>query len=112
EEPFRRGRLWARRPRVVLATALSTAIAVAVFAVGVGDYSLGRVAAVDSAPAAVVEGLPSPQPTAEAVVQAEGSASPTEAASPSAVASVEPEASIDAGPTSSPTPTQPAVVVT
>ena len=50
EEPFRRGRLWVRRPRLVLVTAVSTAIAVAVLAIGIGDYSLGRVAAVGASP--------------------------------------------------------------
>jgi peptidoglycan/LPS O-acetylase OafA/YrhL len=68
EEPFRRGRLWVRRPRLVLATALSTAIAVAVFAVGIGDYSLGRVAAVDSVQTSLDPGSASPSLTAVAAV--------------------------------------------
>ncbi|MDO8484011.1 MAG: SGNH hydrolase domain-containing protein [Candidatus Limnocylindrales bacterium] len=66
EEPFRRGRLWTRRPRLVLATALTTAIAVAVFAIGIGDYSLGRVAAVGAAPSAPVAISGSPSTAAEA----------------------------------------------
>ena len=45
EEPFRRGRLWRRRPRLVLASAVSMAVAVAAFSIGLGDYSLGRVTA-------------------------------------------------------------------
>ena len=66
EEPFRRGRLWTRRPRLVLATALSTAIAVAVFAIGVGDYSLGRVAAVGAV--STVPGAGQGSPSAAAAV--------------------------------------------
>ena len=41
EEPFRRGRVWIRRPRLVLGSAVSAAVAVAVLSIGIGDYSLG-----------------------------------------------------------------------
>jgi peptidoglycan/LPS O-acetylase OafA/YrhL len=81
EEPFRRGRLWTRRPRLVVATALATAVAVAGLSLGLGDYSLARVAAVGVTPGgteASVEGTPPTEP--EATPDA---AEPTAAASPS-----------------------------
>jgi peptidoglycan/LPS O-acetylase OafA/YrhL len=118
EEPFRRGRLWTRRPRLVLATALSTAVAVAVFAIGVGDYSLGRVAAVGATPVVAVVPLPTPSPdTALESGQPTSSAplvpSPDADPSPSTQASVDPNAgpspvataSADVPPTAEPEPT-------
>ncbi len=63
EEPFRRGRVWAHRPRLVLATALTMAIAVAGVSIGLGDYSMARVDAVGSIPARGVAA--SAPPTAE-----------------------------------------------
>ncbi len=50
EEPFRHGRVWVRRPKLVVATALATAVAVAGVSIGLGDYSLARVAAVGATP--------------------------------------------------------------
>jgi peptidoglycan/LPS O-acetylase OafA/YrhL len=85
EEPFRRGRIWIRRPRLVLATAVSTATAVAVLAIGIGDYSLGRVAALDATPApAAVSASPSDD-AAPAATEAPATAEPTPIA-PSATA--------------------------
>jgi peptidoglycan/LPS O-acetylase OafA/YrhL len=103
EEPFRRGRLWARRPRLVLATALSTAIAVAVFAVGVGDYSLGRVAAAGAAAASETEGLASPSAAAE-VVATDAPANEVPSAAPATPAT--PIASPGTAATPSPSPSK------
>jgi peptidoglycan/LPS O-acetylase OafA/YrhL len=47
EEPFRRGRLLTTRPRVVARTAVTAAVAVAALSLGLGDYSLQRVSALD-----------------------------------------------------------------
>jgi len=97
EEPFRRGRIWARRPRLVLATALSTAIAVAVFAVGVGDYSLGRVAAVDS-----VAGGPGVADTSASPPALAGPTTPAFSAAPAASGEGSPVATGDPGESEAP----------
>jgi peptidoglycan/LPS O-acetylase OafA/YrhL len=100
EEPFRRGRMWTRRPRLVLASAATMAVAVAVFAMGIGDYSLGRVAAVGATP---VHGeAPGESPAARAATPApatEPPASPGWTGSPVAEPS---SATVD--PTDSPAP--------
>jgi len=93
EEPFRRGRLWTRRPRLVVATALTTAIAVAGLSLGLGDYSLARVAAVGSSPAraeVALEGPSSTEPEATDSGATDPAATPEPAATP---------------PTADPTPT-------
>jgi hypothetical protein len=86
----------------VLATALTTAIAVAVFAVGIGDYSLARVAAVGSVPAGAIDGEAPPSQVAEAVqsdppasqaAAASGAASPRAIASPGSVSAPSPSPS-------------------
>jgi peptidoglycan/LPS O-acetylase OafA/YrhL len=115
EEPFRRGRMWTRRPRLVLASAATAAVAVAVFAVGLGDYSLGRVAAVGSAPAADESPVASPSmaaaaPTGSPPVETTApSASPTapSGAGSSPFPAVDPTASPapSATPTLTPAPT-------
>ncbi len=94
EEPFRRGRFWTRRPRLVLATALATASAVAVLAIGIGDYSLGRVTAVGVVPASE----PAASPLAAAIDQA-----PTPTSTPSS----EPQATPYRSNLPRPTPTEP-----
>jgi peptidoglycan/LPS O-acetylase OafA/YrhL len=105
EEPFRRGRMWTRRPRLVLASAAATAVAVAVFAIGIGDYSLGRVAAVGSVPPGTEVPAESPAPAAVA----DPSASPDTAAAPSAAptesASLAPSSARTAEPTEPPAQT-------
>ncbi|HEX5149372.1 MAG TPA: acyltransferase family protein [Candidatus Limnocylindrales bacterium] len=102
EEPFRRGRLWARRPRLVLATAVSTAVAVAVFAVGVGDYSLGRVSAVGSVPASSVVGAPGPSAGAEASrIDATASPAPDAPVASSAAPGGSADSTIDPAPSAS-----------
>ena len=103
EEPFRRGHLWVRRPRLVLATALSTAIAVAVLSIGIGDYSLGRIAVVGAAPTSAPGAAPSPSVVAEE----DGSAASTGAsATPDAPgAGTSPDVSADPGVTARPSVT-------
>jgi peptidoglycan/LPS O-acetylase OafA/YrhL len=103
EEPFRRGRLWTRRPRVVVGTAVSTAVAVAVFSLGVGDYSLDRVAAVDAAPTAPPAASPSSQAEAAATI----AATPTSAADSPAVASPAPDSGASPEPSPTPEPSAP-----
>jgi peptidoglycan/LPS O-acetylase OafA/YrhL len=92
EEPFRRGRLWRRRPRLVLASAVSTAVAVAVFSMGLGDYSLGRIAAAGVA-------------AAETQAPASSSAEPVALASPDATPDPTVAASSTGAPASGPAPT-------
>lgn len=58
EEPFRRGWQWAGHPRLVVVTTLSTAVAVAVLSIGIGDFSLGRFAPVGVAAATPVASAP------------------------------------------------------
>ena len=103
EEPFRRGRVGLGRPRLVLATALTTAIAVAVFAIGIGDYSLARVAAIGATPAPVaVSGSPSPVASVGSDVASGPSTEAVAAGTPGA----NPGASAPAaGPTVAPLPT-------
>ena len=110
EEPFRRGRMWTRRPRLVLATSVSTAIAVAVLSIGIGDFSFARVAAVGSAPGAT--GAVEASPSSLAVVPASSEAeldprSPKPTASPasSEAASSRPSVTPGDAPTPSPTAT-------
>lgn len=116
EEPFRRGRLWTRRPRLVLATALSTAVAVAVLAIGVGDYSLGRVAAVGAGPVAAVSmpdqtseplGAVEPSPSMDPAPSGDGVTAPTDpdSSDPAERPSQAPDASADVPATPSPEPT-------
>jgi peptidoglycan/LPS O-acetylase OafA/YrhL len=111
EEPFRRGRMWTRRPRLVLASAATMAVAVAVFAMGIGDYSLGRVAAVGAtpvpgeapvaSPAAIA--VATPDPATDAPTSAAPTVAPTR--SPVAEASTTSVDPTDSPPTPSPTPT-------
>ncbi len=126
EEPFRRGQFWIRRPRLVLATALTTATAVAVMAIGIGDYSLGRVAAVGvAAVGAVPSGAPAGSPAPASAAQTPVGSTPPSldgaSATPAPTATQahstpEPGASPSAAPTASPValfpsaPTNPAVL--
>ncbi len=87
EEPFRRGWQWAGHPRLVVVTTLSTAVAVAALAIGIGDFSLGRLAPVGVASAAAV-----------AVASAPGSAVPGGDSSPQVSASGPPVASAAGSP--------------
>jgi peptidoglycan/LPS O-acetylase OafA/YrhL len=118
EEPFRRGRLWARRPRLVLATAISTAVVVAVFSVGLGDYSLGRVEAVGSlapqdpiaeVPSAAATSSPSTAPPSRTPLATAGASA---AESPSATASPadDPEPIPGATPEATPSPPDPTAI--
>ena len=115
EEPFRRGRVWVRRPRLVVATALATAIAVAGLSVGLGDYSLARVAAVGATPDGVAliddTGATEPSLTAQATPSPEPAATPASATvepSPSEAGEAPATASPSAAPpTPSPKPTPP-----
>jgi peptidoglycan/LPS O-acetylase OafA/YrhL len=100
EEPFRRGRVWTRRPRLVLGSAVSAAVAVAVLSIGIGDYSLARVAAVGAAFTASTL-VASPSPALDAVV---GNA-PTESQPPSGSPSGPPAADPSTDPTTQPTAT-------
>lgn len=116
EEPFRRGRLWTRRPRLVLTTALTTATAVAVLAIGIGDYSLGRVAAVGTAPSPPVAAAASPSNAAEAAIseaptvseatpgppRAPAAGSPSEPRARPGASVAEPSADPVAGPSATP----------
>jgi hypothetical protein len=99
EEPFRRGRMWTRRPRLVLASAATAAVAVAVFAVGLGDYSLGRVAAVGSVPAASESPVASPSMAAAAPT----GSPPAETTAPSASPTAPSEAGSSLFPAGDPT---------
>jgi peptidoglycan/LPS O-acetylase OafA/YrhL len=117
EEPFRRGRIWTRRPRLVLATALTMAVAVAGLSLGLGDYSLARVAALAAAPGveAPSAGTPTTEPTATPTseVTVEPAATPAQsvaAGEPSPSTAAEPTASPSAAapePTATPAPTPP-----
>ena len=110
EEPFRRGRVWVRRPRLVVATALAMAIAVAGLSVGLGDYSLTRVAAVGATPdgaASIAEPESTPAP-----VSAGSTSSPAPVVTPipsgdTASPSTAGEPSATPPPTPSPEPTPP-----
>lgn len=111
EEPFRRGRFWTRRPRLVLATALTTATAVAVLAIGLGDYSLGRVAAVGT----VSSGGPGESPTPSVNLGAAASATAPpgggpSVANPTKAPEVQATPGSSAGPSAGPSrpPTEPA----
>jgi len=82
EEPFRRGRMWTRRPRLVLASAATMAVAVAVFAMGIGDYSLARVTAVGATPVPTANEGPVASPSMAAA--APTGSPPAETTAPSA----------------------------
>ena len=99
EEPFRRGPLWTRRPRLVLATALSTAIIVAVFAIGIGDYSLGRVVVVGAVSMVSESGPGSPSAAAESA-GGDATSSDTPGA-PEAASAPQTETAIEATPETS-----------
>jgi hypothetical protein len=116
EEPFRRGRMWTRRPRLVLASAVTMAVAVAVFAMGIGDYSLGRVAAVGSAPISSETTAPSPSAVAAPApgIAAGATTAPTVSSdTPSGSPGTEPSPGPTADPTeaaaSAPTPAPTAI---
>ena len=83
EEPFRRGRLLTNRPRVVVGTAVSTAVAVAVLSLGVGDYSLARVAAVDATKAPEIAQVSPSTPGSTPSTDVSASADQSGAAAPS-----------------------------
>ena len=104
EEPFRRGRVWTRRPRLVLGSAVSAAVAVAVLSIGIGDYSLGRVAAVGavSVPSTPAE---SPSQSVGAATSDAPTESPSVAASPATGPAVDPSGDPTAPPTATPVPT-------
>ena len=113
EEPFRRGRIWTRRPRLVLATAVTTAVVVAVFALGIGEYSLDRVTAVGAAPAATpAPSSPSmgPGSSAETARPSESAAGRTAAPQPSASGSPGDSAGSSTGVPSAPPAGEPALV--
>ncbi len=92
EEPFWHGSLSAFKPRPVLATAVATAIAVSVLAVGIGNNSLAQVRAAGAEPAAQ---LAAPAATVEPTV------TPSSAVS-SALTTVAPTVDPGAAPTAPP----------
>jgi peptidoglycan/LPS O-acetylase OafA/YrhL len=104
EEPFRRGRIWTRRPRLVVASAATMAVAVAVFAMGIGDYSLARVAAVGSVPvsSATPTGPPVAIPAASPGPSIDSISEPSDAPGGSPVP--DPSSAPTVDPTESPVP--------
>jgi hypothetical protein len=84
---------------------LSTAVAAAVFAIGIGDYSLGQVAAFGAVPSASPAAAASPSRDAQAAFSE--AAPPTDGASPASSSPTDVEATLTPEPAITPKPTLP-----
>ena len=113
EEPFRRGRFWARRPRLVVASAVTMAVAVAVFSIGLGDYSLGRVGTAGAAAAQTQEPMSqSAEPGGDAEIDPTPEVTPDRSVAQAPSSSPEPTADATRPPATTPVPTATAALTT